>query len=121
MLKIKKGSQVLIVSQCAYKDTFKKLRYQIINNSEEEAKKASSDEKIIDNQEEKLIEEEKANNEETKENEDIVTSENLRVNVIGENTENKNVLEFDEKESKSKTKSILEKALESKSNKPKRK
>ena len=25
MLKIKKGSQVLIVSQCAYKDTFKKL------------------------------------------------------------------------------------------------
>lgn len=106
MIQIKKGSQILTVSKCAYEDMFKKLGYQVINNSEE-AKKASSDKKIIDNKEEKLIEEEKSKNEKI-EKEDVVTSESLNVNIIGENIEN-----FADDNKKEKT--IMEKALENKS------
>lgn len=114
MLKIRKGSQILKVSKCAYNDTFKKLGYQIVNNSEEEAVKASSNEiiKNIDNKEEEFIEEEKENNKEIEKDE--ISSNKLNVNVIGENIEN---FGFND----TKKTSALEKALEQKSSKSKRK
>ena len=113
MIEIRKGSRILKVSKCAYEDTFKKLGYQIVNNSKEEAKKASSNEikKQIDNKEEEFIEVEKEKNKEI-ENKDEVSSDKLNVNVIGENIENFGI-------GKKEGKSVLEKALEQKSNKPK--
>lgn len=131
MLEIRKGSQVLRVSKCAYNDTFKKLGYKVVDNSKEEAEKASSDDNqvTIDNQDEKFIDEEQEKNNSTDENKDVVTSENLNVNIIGENindfgNENKEEPKIEETETEQKTKpakSILEQALENKDNKPKRK
>lgn len=131
MLEIRKGSQVLRVSKCAYNDTFKKLGYKVVDNSKEEAEKASSDDNqvTIDNQDEKFIDEEQEKNNATDENKDVVTSENLNVNIIGENindfgNENKEEPKIEETETEQETepvKSILEQALENKDNKPKRK
>ena len=131
MLEIRKGSHVLRVSKCAYNDTFKKLGYKVVDNSKEEAFTASSDDNqaTIDNQDEKFIDEEQEKNNATDENKDVVTSENLNVNIIGENindfgNENKEEPKIEETETEQKTepvKSILEQALENKDNKPKRK
>lgn len=104
MIYIKKGSTILKVSKGAYKDTFKKLGYIIIDNSEEVVTKTTSSVKIEDK---KLIEEEK-NNDNKKE--DVIKSENLNVNVIGENINN-----FDYKKEEQKEDSILEKVLQEKS------
>lgn len=131
MLEIRKGSQVLRVSKCAYNDTFKKLGYKVVDNSKEEAVKASSDDnqETIDNQDEKFIDEEQEKNNATDENKDVVTSENLNVNIIGENINNfgnekeeETKIEGTETEQETEpVKSILEQALENKDNKPKRK
>lgn len=135
MLEIRKGSQVLRVSKCAYNDTFKKLGYEVVDNSKEEAVKASSDDnqEAIDNQDEKFIDEEQEKNNATDENKDVVTSENLNVNIIGENINDfGNESEEETKIEEAKTeeteieetkpaKSILEQALQNKENKPKRK
>jgi hypothetical protein len=114
MIDIKKGSRVLRVSKCAYKDTFEKLGYKIINNSEEVVEKTTSTEKNknqIKKQEQK--EEQK---------EDVVTSENLNVNVIGENIENFDYKKDEEqKQEDKKEDSILEKVLQQKQNSSKRK
>ncbi len=124
MIEIKKGSQILKVSKCAYKDTFKKLGYKIVDNSKEEAKQASSDDsqKTIDSQDEKLIDDEKENNEKIEKDLDVVTSNSLNVNIIGENINNfgneTDKVEAKEDENEPKQ-SILEKALEGKNNKPK--
>lgn len=138
MLEIRKGSQVLRVSKCAYNDTFKKLGYKVVDNSKEEAEKASSNDnqKPIDNQDEKFIDEEQEKNNSTDENKDVVTSENLNVNIIGENINDfgneseeepkteETETEKTETETEQKTepaKTILEQALQNKENKPKRK
>lgn len=110
MIEIKKGSQVLVVSKGAYNDTFKKLGYEIVN-SKEEAKKASSNENKK-NDDKELIKEEKEHNKD-KQEADVVLSDTLNVNVIGENIKD---FDVDKKE-----KSPLEKVLEDKSNKSKRK
>ena len=114
MIKIKKGSTVLKVSKGSYEDTFKKLGYQIVNNSEEVVQKSTSSEKIIEDK--KLIEEEIKNNKEQKEKQDVVKTNELNVNVIGENIKN-----FDEIKEEQKENSLLEKVLQEKENKSKRK
>lgn len=122
MIQIKKGSQILTVSNSTFKNTFEKLGYKIVDNSKEEAQKASSNEKSkeIDNQEKELIDQEKQNNQ--IEEDEKVSSDDLKVNIIGENINNFG-LEDEEEEIKTNTKveekSTLQKALERKNNKSK--
>ena len=114
-----------------FKNEFKKLGYEVVDNSKEEAEKASSNDnqKPIDNQDEKFIDEEQEKNNSTDENKDVVTSENLNVNIIGENindfgNESEEEPKTEETETEQKTepaKTILEQALQNKENKPKRK
>lgn len=103
MIEIKKGSQILKVSKCTYKDMFEKLGYKIVEeNSKEEAKKASSDE--IKNTVDDLEKEEKSEEEKN----------DFNVNIIGEKIKDFG-LDVDKKEEKT----SFEKLLEEKSNKPK--
>lgn len=104
MIEIKKGSQILKVSKCTYKDIFEKLGYKIVEEkSSEEAKKASSDEikNTVDN-----LEKEEEKSEEEK--------NDFNVNIMGEKIKDFG-LDVDKKEEKT----SFEKLLEEKSNKPK--
>lgn len=120
MVKIKKGSTILKVSKGSYEDTFKKLGYEILNETEEVAQKTTSSEKIIEDK--KLIEEEIKNNKQKEEN--VVKSDDLNVNVIGENIKDFGKIKEEQEEIKNneqKENSLLEKVLQEKENKSKRK
>lgn len=65
MIKIKKGDTILEVSNCAYKDIFKKQGYEIMNNAKE-TKKEDKVLEISKNEDKKIIEDT-----------DIVSSEKL--------------------------------------------
>lgn len=78
MIRIRKGSQTLLVSMCAYKDTFKKLGYTIINDTVlEEEKKTSSNT-------EEMLQEEINKNKDSEIDEYVVKSSDLNVDIIGE-------------------------------------
>ena len=79
MIRVRKGSNEFIVSRKTYEDTFKKLGYSIVDNKEVGVVQSTiPTENTI---EAELVEEEKKENELKDNNNDVVTSEDLKSSI----------------------------------------
>mgnify|MGYP003300573325 CR=1 FL=1 len=79
MIRVRKGSNEFLVSRKSYEDTFKKLGYSIVDNKEVGVVQSTiPTENTI---EAELVEEEKKENELKDNNNDVVTSEDLKSSI----------------------------------------
>lgn len=94
MVKIRKGNNILVVSNCTYRDMFKRLGYELVEESEGEVIETSpADNTELNEIEDKLVQQEQEENKSITEEEGTVNSSDLNVNIIGEN-----LTDFDQKE-----------------------